>query len=102
MLAEKYRPKRFDEIVGHNEEKKILKKLAQENNGGAIWIEGNSGMACAKCGIELPLENTARYIAGWLKFLKEDFTFLPRALLQAGKAIDYIFSNYNAKKKEKF
>jgi antirestriction protein ArdC len=45
------------------------------------------------CGIEQKtLENSAAYIQGWLKALKNDRTLLIHAAAQAQKAADYILN----------
>ncbi|GAW68755.1 hypothetical protein GPEL0_01f5233 [Geoanaerobacter pelophilus] len=46
---------------------------------------------CGHAGIEQNvIENSAAYIAGWLKALKNDKTLLIHAAVQAQKASDYI------------
>jgi len=48
---------------------------------------------CGQCGIEQStLENSAAYIGGWLKALKNDKTLLVHAAAQAQKAADYILN----------
>jgi antirestriction protein ArdC len=50
-----------------------------------------SGFICAHCGIDAPLiENSAAYIAGWLKVLKGDSKLLVQAAAQAQRAADFI------------
>jgi antirestriction protein ArdC len=46
---------------------------------------------CGHAGIEnTTIENSAAYISGWLKVLKNDKTLLIQAAAQAQKASDYI------------
>jgi len=53
---------------------------------GASFLSGH-------CGIEnTTIENSAAYIAGWLKALKNDKTLLIHAAAQAQKAADYILN----------
>jgi antirestriction protein ArdC len=52
-----------------------------------------SAFVSGHCGIEQKtLENSAAYIAGWLKALKNDKTLLIHAAAQAQKAADYILN----------
>ncbi len=53
--------------------------------------EIGAAFLCGYIGTEQrTLENSAAYIAGWLKVLKSDRTCLVRAAAQAKKASDYI------------
>jgi len=48
---------------------------------------------CGHAGIEnTTIENSAAYLAGWLKALKNDKTLLIHAAAQAQKAADYILN----------
>lgn len=47
---------------------------------------------CGHAGIERTIENSAAYIQGWLKALKNDKTLLIHAAAQAQKAADYILN----------
>ena len=59
-----------------------------------LVAEMGSAFLCNTCGIaERTLINSAAYIAGWLKRLKDDTTFVVRAAAQAQKAVDYIHNN---------
>jgi len=52
-----------------------------------------SAFISGHCGIEnTTIENSAAYIAGWLKALKNDKTLLVHAAAQAQKAADYILN----------
>ena len=43
MIFDKYRPKRFEEIVGQEKAVAVLKAQLRQDKG-AIWIEGNPGI----------------------------------------------------------
>jgi antirestriction protein ArdC len=48
---------------------------------------------CGACDIEnTTIENSAAYLAGWLKALKNDKTLLIQAAAQAQKASDFILN----------
>jgi antirestriction protein ArdC len=52
-----------------------------------------AAMLCGNVGIEnRTIDNSAAYIAGWLKALKSDKKFVIQAAAQAQKAVDYILS----------
>ncbi|WP_136525729.1 ArdC family protein [Geomonas ferrireducens] len=56
-----------------------------------LVAEMGAAFLCGHAGIEQKtLENSAAYIAGWLKALKNDRTLLVHAAAQAQKASDYI------------
>jgi antirestriction protein ArdC len=56
-----------------------------------LVAEMGAAMLCGVCGIEnATIENSAAYIAGWLRKLKEDSRLLVQAGAQAQKAADYI------------
>ena len=53
----------------------------------------SAAFLCAIAGIEnKTLENSAAYIAGWLKALKNDKTMLVMAAAQGQKSADYILN----------
>lgn len=55
--------------------------------------ECEASFLCGHAGIEhRTIENSAAYIAGWLKALKNDRKLLIHAAAQAQKACDYILS----------
>lgn len=66
-----------------------------------LVAEMGSAFLCGHAGIENTLENSAAYLAGWLKALKNDKTLLIHAAAQAQKASDYIL-NINPDVKEDF
>lgn len=53
---------------------------------GAAFLSGHAGIE------QKVIENSAAYIAGWLKALKNDRTLLVHAAAQAQKAADYILN----------
>lgn len=56
-----------------------------------LVAEMGASFLCGHAGIEnTTIENSAAYIAGWLKALKNDKTLLVHAAAQAQKAADYI------------
>jgi len=57
-----------------------------------LIAEMGAAFLCAKVGIDQTevTENSAAYLAGWLKVLKKDKRFLFKAATQAQKAADYI------------
>jgi len=58
-----------------------------------LVAECGASFLCGHAGIEnFTLENSAAYIAGWLKALKNDKTLLVHAAAQAQKASDYILN----------
>jgi antirestriction protein ArdC len=58
-----------------------------------LVAEMGAAFLCGHAGIEQKvLENSAAYIAGWLKALKNDKTLLIQAASQAQKASDYILN----------
>ncbi|WP_224984487.1 ArdC family protein [Geomonas agri] len=58
-----------------------------------LVAEMGAAFLCGVTGIEnRTLENSAAYIAGWLKALKNDKTLLVHAAAQAQKAADYILN----------
>lgn len=62
-----------------------------------LCAEMTSAFLCAKCGIDnSTLENSAAYIASWLKALKNDSKMVVLAAAQAQKAADYILNVQSA------
>ncbi|NVN91927.1 MAG: DUF1738 domain-containing protein [Desulfuromonadales bacterium] len=58
-----------------------------------LVAEMGAAFLCGHCGIEsITINNSAAYIAGWLKALKNDKTLLIHAAAQAQKASDYILN----------
>ena len=57
-----------------------------------LCSEMSAAFLCGHSGIERTIENSAAYIQGWLKALKNDKTLLVHAAAQAQKASDYILS----------
>jgi antirestriction protein ArdC len=58
-----------------------------------LVAEMGASFLCGHAGIEnTTIENSAAYIQGWLKFLKNDKTLLIYAAAQAQKASDYILN----------
>lgn len=56
-----------------------------------LVAEMGAAFLCGHCGIEQKtIDNSAAYISGWLKSLKNDKTLLIHAAAQAQKAADYI------------
>lgn len=64
-----------------------------------LIAELGASFLCGFCGIEQKtLENSASYINGWLKVLKEDNKAIVRAAAKAQKAVDYIKEGQHEKK----
>jgi len=57
-----------------------------------LVAEMSAAFLCGHSGIERTIENSAAYIAGWLKALKNDKTLLIQAASQAQKASDFILN----------
>jgi antirestriction protein ArdC len=58
-----------------------------------LVAEMGAAFLCGHCGIEATtLENSAAYLAGWLKALKNDKTLLVHAAAQAQKSSDFILN----------
>jgi len=57
-----------------------------------LVAEMSAAFLCGHSGIERTIENSAAYIRGWLKALKNDKTLLVQAAAQAQKASDYILN----------
>ena len=58
-----------------------------------LVAEMSAAFLCGHTGIEnKTIENSAAYIAGWLKALKNDKTLLVHAAAQAQNAADYILN----------
>ena len=57
-----------------------------------LVAEMGAAFLCGHAGIENTLENSAAYLAGWLKALKNDKTLLIHAGAMAQKAADYILN----------
>jgi len=58
-----------------------------------LIAEMGAAFLCGHCGIEnITIENSAAYIFGWLKALRNDRTLLVHAAAQAQKASDYILN----------
>lgn len=55
-----------------------------------LVAEMGAAFLCGHSGIERTIENSAAYIQGWLRSLKNDKTLLIQAAAQAQKASDYI------------
>lgn len=49
-------------------------------------------MLCAQLGLEPEFDQSAAYVEGWLKALKEDNRAIFRAASEAQKAVDYIMT----------
>jgi antirestriction protein ArdC len=59
-----------------------------------LVAEMGAAFLCGHCGIENnTIENSAAYLQGWLKALKNDKTLLVHAAAQAQKASDYIMGH---------
>jgi len=57
-----------------------------------LCSEMSAAFLCGHAGIERTIENSAAYIQGWLKALKNDKKLLIHAAAQAQKASDYILN----------
>ena len=57
-----------------------------------LVAEMGAAFLCGHAGIETTIENSAAYLVGWLKALKNDKTLLIHAAAQAQKAADYILN----------
>lgn len=59
-----------------------------------LIAELGAGYLCAHCGIDnQTIENSASYIAGWLKVLKENPMYITQCSAQAWKAFEYLTNN---------
>jgi len=66
-----------------------------------LVAEMGAAFLCGYCGIEnITIENSAAYIAGWLKALKDDRTLLVHAAAQAQKAADFILNRKGGESEE--
>jgi antirestriction protein ArdC len=64
-----------------------------------LVAEMGAAFLCGHAGIEnITIENSAAYIQGWLKALKNDKTLLVHAAAQAQKASDYIQTGMEVKR----
>lgn len=65
----------------------------EEYSKEELVAEMGASFLCGYCGIEnITIENSAAYIQGWLKALKNDKTLLISSAAQAQKASDYILN----------
>lgn len=87
----------FHELVhstGHKSrlDRKFGKKFADEKySKEELVAEFGAAMLCGIAGIDQPIiENSAAYIAGWIKALKKDSRLIVTAANAAQKAADYI------------
>jgi len=89
----------FHELVhstGH--ENRLARKTLTDYDGFGgnnyskeeLVAEIGATMLCSKAGIEPPIDNSAAYLAGWLKKIKEDSGLLIWAAAQAQKACDHV------------
>jgi len=97
---EAYHAALFHELVhstGH--EKRLKRQSIMERNGFGtdpyckeeLTAELGSAFLCGQAGIvERTIDNSAAYLDGWLKRLKEDKTLIVYAAAQAQKAADFI------------
>lgn len=100
-IAEEYYSTLFHEMThstGHLSRLKRFTGIAANASFGSkaysfeeLIAELGASFLCGVCGIEQKtLDNSASYIASWLKVLKEDNKFIVRAAAKAQKAVDYI------------
>jgi len=67
-----------------------------------LVAEIGSAMLCSQMNIEFSIENSASYISGWSKFLKEDKkTAIVRASAKAQKAVEFILKAAQQEQKQK-
>ena len=57
-----------------------------------LIAEIGSSYLCGLCGIENTLNNSAAYLNGWSKIGKMDKSFIPKAAIQAQKAVNYLIN----------
>lgn len=98
--AEEYYSTEFHElthVTGHSKRvgrKSILEPSyfgSHEYSKEELVAEMGAAFLCGHCGIEQKtIRNSAAYIQGWLKELKNDRTLLIHAAAQAQKSTDYI------------
>ena len=92
--SEHYYRTYFHEMVhstGH--ESRLKRDLSVNTESYAkeeLIAELGAAMLCAQCGIENHIDNSAAYIASWLKALKNDRSLIIGASSKAEKAYDYI------------
>jgi len=53
-----------------------------------------SAYLCSMCGIN-DLTDTSQYLDGWIKQAKLDVSYIPKAAIQAQKAVNYLLTNNN-------
>ena len=97
---EAYHAALFHELVHSTGHEKRLKRqsIAERNGFGTdpyckeeLIAELGSAFLCGHAGIvERTIDNSAAYLDGWLKRLKEDKTLIVYAAAQAQKAADFI------------
>lgn len=102
LLPEEYYCTGFHELIhstGHScriGRKSILEPTyfgSHEYSKEELVAEMGAAFLCGYSGIEQKtIENSASYIQGWLKVLKNDKTMLVHAAAQAQKAADYILN----------
>ena len=101
--AEEYYSTLFHEMVHSTGHKSRLNREGIVNSDGfgnekysfeELVAELGAAYLCAESGIDnSTIENSAAYIAGWLKKLRKDKTMIVRAASQAQKAADYILGD---------
>lgn len=100
-ITEEYYSTLFHELThstGHTSRlKRFVGSAANASFGSKAYsfeeliAELGAAFLCGKCGIEQKtLDNSASYIDGWIKVLKEDSTIIVKAAAKAQKAADYI------------
>ena len=55
-----------------------------------LVAEMTAAFLCGRCSIDRTLDNSAAYIAGWLRVLRKDSRMIVSAAGQAQKAADWI------------
>ncbi len=88
----------FHELVHWTGHKSRLKRQLTHNikyhdfSFEELIAEIGSTYLCGLCGIENTLNNSAAYLKGWLEIGKMDKSFIPKAAIQAQKAVNYLIN----------
>lgn len=98
---EEYYSTLFHECIHSTGHKSRLNRFAEEDQANAAFssesyskeeltAEVGAAMLCGLAGIDVTIDNSAAYIGGWLKRLKDDNKLIVQAANKAQAAADYI------------
>ena len=84
----------------HGKDKPVL-FASNDYSKEELVAEMGCAYMCGVCGIvEQTIDNSAAYVAGWLRRLKNDKTFVVKAAAQAQKAVDFILGKRHEDREE--